>query len=88
MTETVTERRAPDFLAGIYETKHSTALIFNTFEQDGGQRTRWTAWTNMSFKGLMKIMAIFSIKAIRRRTEDDMQRFKLMVETDRASEPS
>ena len=88
MTETITERRKPDFIAGIYETRHSTTLIFNTFEQAGENRTRWTAWTNMSFKGLMKIMAVFSVKALKRRTEDDMQRFKLMVETDRANEPS
>lgn len=88
MTETISEHRKPVFMAGIYETSHSTTLVFNTFEQIDEQHTRWVAWTNMNFKGLMRLTSIFLIKSIRRRTEDDMQRFKLMVETDLANEAS
>ncbi len=86
MTETITERRRPDFMAGIYETDRSSALIVNTFETVDGGGTRWTAWMNMSFRGFTKLLSLFLIKSIRRRTEDDMQRFKLMVETDVAKE--
>jgi hypothetical protein len=32
----------------------------------------------------MKIMALFIAGTIRKRTEDDMHRFKLLVETDEA----
>ena len=85
LTETITERRKPDFKAGIYESRHGTTLVFNTFEKIDDRRTRWSAWSNMNFRGFMKIMSIFAINAIRRRTEDDMQRFKLMVETDLAN---
>ena len=88
MTETITERRAPDFLAGIYETRHGTTLLVNTFENAGDGRTLWTIWSNMNFRGLMKFFAIFLVKHIRSRTENDMQRFKLMIETDRASDSS
>jgi len=42
------------------------------------------SWCNFSFKGFMKIMALFIAGTIRKRTEDDMHRFKLMVETDEA----
>lgn len=88
MTETITEHRKPDFLAGIYETSHGTTLIVNTFEPvvEGG--TRWTSWINMSFRGFMKLLSLFLIKSIRRRTENDMQHFKLMVETDLANKES
>jgi len=86
ITETLTERREPDFMAGIYESKRATMLNVNTFEETEDGRTRWTSWSNMSFKGLMKLLAIFMIKSFRRRTEDDMQRFKLMVETDLAAQ--
>lgn len=85
MTETVTERRKPDFMAGIYETRHGSTLIVNTFEATDDRHTRWTVWSNMNFHGFMKIIAVFIIKSLRRRTEDDMQRFKLMVETDLAN---
>lgn len=88
VTETITERRKPDFKAGIYESRHGATLVFNTFEQIDDHRTRWSAWSNMNFKGFMKFLSIFLIGAVRRRTEDDMQRFKLMVETDLANSPS
>ena len=88
MTETITESRKPDFMAGIYETPHSSTLIVNTFETVDGGGTRWTAWTNMGFRGFMRFLSPFLIKSIRRRTENDMQRFKLMVETDLANRES
>ena len=88
LTETITERREPDFMAGIYESKHGTMLIVHTFEETADGHTLWTSWSNMNFKGLMKLFAIFMVRSIRRRTEDDMQRFKLMVETDLAAQTS
>jgi hypothetical protein len=54
------------------------------FESIGEDKTRWTSWCNFSFKGFMKIMALFISGTIRKRTEGDMHRFKLMVETDAA----
>ena len=85
LKETVTEVREPDFMAGIYESPHGTTLIVNHFESIDDDRTRWTSWCNFSFKGFMKLMSLFIAGAIRKRTEGDMQRFKLMVETDQAS---
>lgn len=86
LTETVMERRAPDFLAATYESAHGTTLIFNRFEKVDDDTTRWTSWCSFSFKGFMKFMSLFVAGAIRKRTERDMQRFKLMVESDEASE--
>ena len=88
LTETITERRPPDFMAGMYESSHGTMLTVHTFEDAGTDRTRWTAWSNATFTGLTKYLAIFMVRSIRRRMEDDMQRFKLLVETLEASAKS
>ncbi len=85
MKETITERRQPDFLAGTYESPIGKALIVNHFEAVDQDSTRWSAWCNVTFQGLMKVMSLFVGGAIRKRTEADMLRFKLMVETDQAN---
>lgn len=83
-TETITERREKSFLAGAYTSGHGTATIVNQFEAIDAHRTRWTSWSRFCFRGLMKVTALFGGGAIRRRTEANMQRFKLLVETDEA----
>ena len=84
MTETITERRAPDFLAGVYTSDWGKSIFVNHFEDAGEGRTRWIVYTNHFFRGMMKIMGIFSAGSIRNRTESDLQRFKLLVESERA----
>lgn len=88
LKETITERREPDFLAGTYESPTAKTLIVNRFEAVDDNSTRWTSWSNFTFQGFMKIMSLFVSGMIRRRTEADMERFKLMVETDQASNES
>lgn len=84
LTETITERREPDFLAAMYESDHGSTLIVNHFEEIDENTTRWTSWCNFTFRGFMKFKSLFVAGSIRRRTEGDMQRFKLMVESDQA----
>jgi len=84
VNETITECREPVFLSASYKSKYASTIIVNHFESIGEDKTRWTSWCNFSFKGFMKIMALFIAGTIRKRTEDDMHRFKLMVETDEA----
>ena len=84
MLETITERRDPDFLAMSYETDHGTTVIVNHFEAIDAERTRWTSWCRMTFTGFMRFMGLFVGGVIRKRTEGDMHRFKLMVESDLA----
>jgi uncharacterized protein YndB with AHSA1/START domain len=86
--ETITERRQPDFLAGTYESPMGKTLVVNHFEAVDENSTRWTAWCNFTFRGVMKVVSLFVAGTIRKRTEADMQRFKLMVETDRANAAS
>jgi uncharacterized protein YndB with AHSA1/START domain len=81
LTETITARREPEFLGGTYESKWGTVVILNLFEPTDDGRTRWSSNSNHQFKGLMKFLSLFMVKSIRSRIEDDMQRFKLLVET-------
>lgn len=85
LTETITERREPDFLAATYESDWGTTVIVNHFEKMGGRQTRWISYSRHNFKGIMRFLAIFMRKSICRRTDDDMQRFKLLVESQGAA---
>lgn len=84
-TETVTERRQPSFLATTYESKQRNMLTVNSFESVGGKQTRWSVWSNIRFRGVATMTSLFSANRIRQQLEDDMQRFKLLVETLEAS---
>ncbi|MBT8103561.1 MAG: SRPBCC family protein [Gammaproteobacteria bacterium] len=88
MIETVTARRELDFLGGTYESKWGTVVIFNNFEDTDDGKTRWIVNTNYNFRGFMKFMAFFMRKSIRKRTDTDLNRFKLMVETELAGKTS
>ena len=84
MTETVTERREPDFMAGVYATPWGKTVVVNHFEDLGDDRTRWIVYANHFFEGVMKILGVFTGSRLRQRTERDLERFKLMVESARA----
>ena len=88
MTETITARRDESFLGGSYESDWGTAVVFNHFEETAEGKTRWTSNLNYRFKGFMKIMALFMHRSIRNRSDRDMNRFKLFVETEAAGAAS
>lgn len=88
MIETITARREPEFLGGSYESNWGTVVIFNLFEESDNGKTRWTSNMNYQFKGFMKVMAFFMRKSICNRSDRDMNRFKLLVESTIAGEPA
>jgi uncharacterized protein YndB with AHSA1/START domain len=88
MTETITERRAPAFMAGVYENRWGKTLIVNHFDVVDENTTRWVSWCNFRFTGAMRFLSLFLAGSIRKRTVADMGRFKLLVETERANEDS
>lgn len=88
MIETITARREPEFLGGTYESNWGTVVIFNLFEESDNGKTRWTSNMNYQFKGFMKVMAFFMRKSICNRSDRDMNRFKLLVESTIAGEPA
>ena len=85
LTETITERREPDFLAGSYESNFGTTVIVNHFEKIGEHQTRWVSYSRHTFKGIMRFLAIFMRKSMCKRMDDDMQRFKFLVESQAAT---
>lgn len=82
LTETITERRDRSFFAATYVSDHGTALIVNRFEAVDDDSTRWTSWVNFRFSGIRKLLSIFAAGVVKQRRDGDMQRFKLMVESD------
>ncbi len=85
MTETITERREADFIAGRYDSAFGTTEIVNVFEALDDGRTRWQVWCNFRFRGFMMLLSLFRGGSIRRRTDADLARFKLLAETEAAS---
>ena len=83
--QTVTERREPHFMAMSRESARGASIVVNHFEALDEGRTKWVVYRNMRFAGLAKLLAPFKMNAIAERFEDDMQRFKLMVESDQAA---
>ena len=81
MTETITARSEPNFLGGTYEARGMNVVIVNHFKATADNQTLWTMNAKYGFKGIMKIMALFMRKSICARSDTDMNRFKLLVET-------
>jgi len=79
--ETITARRETAFLAGMRESGYGNAIVVNHFEDAGDGKTHWIAYWNYSFKGVAKFKTLFTHRSFRNRIEDDMNRFKLLVET-------
>lgn len=88
MTETITERREPDFMAAQYATGSARTLVVTTFEASGAARTRLTSWSNTHFTGMTRYFWPLFRRKARSRIQADYQRFKLMVETDAAGDGS
>ena len=87
-TLTITEKRKPSFVAGVYESPWSKAVVVYHFEALDENRTRWSLFANHQFSGIGKLTALFNRNSILKRTEDDMQQLKLLVETESvAKEP-
>jgi uncharacterized membrane protein len=85
VTETITERREPGFIAAVYSSRLGKTLVVNRFEDAGDEQTRWIIYANHRFRGLMRFMSVFSADAIRERTENNLERFKLLVESETRS---
>lgn len=81
LTEKITFRDEPKQFDGVYENEFSDNTIKNTFIEHGKDQTLWVMETEFLFKTfLMKIMGPLMKKSFVTRTQQDMQRFKEMVE--------
>ena len=80
--------REPDFLAGTLASDKFNAVVVNHFEPTDGGGTHWIAYWNRTFQGATRFTTLFSHGSIRRRVDEDMNRFKLLVETEETQAPS
>ncbi len=83
-TLAVTEKRKPSFIAGFYESPWSKAVVVYHFEATGDNQTRWSVFANHQFSGVKKLLSLLARNKILRRTEEDMQQLKLLIETESA----
>lgn len=82
LTETITLRDRPREFAGVYESDSAINEIRNQFIDLGEGRTKWRMESEFEFRGIYRLMSIFMRGSIRKRTENDMQRFRRLVEGD------
>ena len=82
--ETITARREPDFLAGTLTSEQFNAVVVNHFEKTDDGGTRWIAYWNRTFMGASRFTTLFTHGSIRKRVDDQMNRLKLLVESEQA----
>ena len=80
LIEKVTYRQEPHRLDGVYENNFADNSVKNTFIEQGDQ-TLWVVDTEFKFKTLvMHILGPLMKKNFVARTQQDMERFKQLVE--------
>lgn len=80
LTETVRERREPEYFAGSYDSGMAFNRIANRFAAIDGNRTQWRMECEFVFRGFWKLLTPLFRKAIEQRTREDIQRFKECLE--------
>jgi len=87
LTETISERREPDFLAAAYEGKGVKGLTVHHFERLEDNTSRWVVYSNYRISGLRRWFGALTRDWTGPISQDDLQRFKLLFESKRAQAP-
>ena len=88
LTETISERREPDFLAAAYEGKGVKGLTVHHFERLEDNRSRWVVYSNYRISGLRRWFGALARDWTGPVDQRDLQRFKLLFESRRAEPES
>jgi len=81
LTETITLRREPEEFGGTYDSGTALNEIHNRFEEAGARRTRWIVTSDFQFRGFWRLLGPLLRGAIRKRTIEDLSRFKQKLES-------
>jgi uncharacterized protein YndB with AHSA1/START domain len=81
LTETITSRNYPDEFSGTYEAPSTWNHLTNKFIPLGDKQTKWVMEAEFRFDGLMKLFLPFMKGSLVKRTQEDMQRFKQLAES-------
>jgi len=82
--ETIAELRYPDLVACVVESKRYRRTIVHNLDATGDAATRWRAWSHTTAGKLSQLAAVFRRSVLEDNLEQDMERFKLMMESDEA----
>ena len=81
LIEKITQRQEPETLSQVYENSFAVNTVKNIFLPQGDSQTLWITETEYKFKTLlMKIIGPVYRKNFTARTQQDMNRFKELVE--------
>jgi uncharacterized protein YndB with AHSA1/START domain len=81
MDETILSRREPFELILRLDTEHGANDVAHRLESMAGGQTKWTLDAEFSFKGFLRFLAPLFRGMIRKRLQDDCNRFKEMLES-------
>jgi carbon monoxide dehydrogenase subunit G len=81
MYETITARDEPKSFSGKYSTREVVNTLDNEFIELNPYQTQWKLHADFKFSGILAVIAPFMKKTIIKRTCEDMERFKSMVES-------
>lgn len=85
LTERVSERRAPEYFAGSYDSGMALNHIANRFVAIDPERTQWKMECVFEFRGLWRLLTPLFRGAMERRTREDVLRFKECLEAGKFS---
>jgi len=88
LTETISERREPDFLAATCEGKGVRGLTVHHFERLRDGESRWIVYSNYRISGLRRWFGALTRDWTGPVDQHDLQRFKLLFESKRAEPES
>jgi len=81
VVSTVIEKREYERTKITADSKSSFATIVSCFEIVTDSQTRWVFCLHYRFKGWYRIAALFARNSMQARADEEMRRFKLLVES-------
>ncbi len=81
MTETITIRNMPNEFSAIYETEGFRYITINKFVKVDEDTTNWIIESKLEFSGKLKFFSSLIVKYLKKRMNENMQRFKQLAET-------
>ncbi len=82
LMETISSRNEPDEFSGTYTNPMATNSIKNHFVALDANRTKWVMDCELKFHGFWKLLGPLMKGAIKKRTMQDINRFKQMAESE------
>lgn len=80
MLETIAEREEGRVLTQRLEAEMMRSVMRNSFSSPRADVTRWTLECDIAFRGAWKLLGLLARPLLVKKTRDDMERFRRLVE--------